>query len=161
MNYRDLFIGVGLDSSELGFPAANFKQVFKMAGDAGLHRVAHAGEEGPAIYIWQALDDLGVERIDHGNNAIDDPALMKRLARDCIPLTMCPLSNKELQVVPDLAQHQARTFLDMGIMVTLNSDDPAYFGGYVNDNYLAMSGSLGEIEFIQIAQNSLDARFIK
>lgn len=161
LEFKRYFIGIGLDSSELGFPPRKFKAVFDLARQHGLHLVAHAGEEGPAEYIWEAIDILGVERIDHGNNAISDPTLIKRLVQDKIPLTMCPLSNQCLKVVPDLSKHQLRKFLDKGVVATINSDDPAYFGGYLNDNYLAMAKAikLTKDELILLAQNSLQARF--
>lgn len=159
MEYRDLFIGVGLDSSELGFPPHLFKNVFRQAKDAGLYLSAHAGEEGPAGYVWEALDILGVDRIDHGNNAIQDIELVRRIARDKIALTMCPLSNQRLKSVPDLRLHQLRDFMDAGVIATINSDDPAYFGGYLNENYLAVADALklSEIEIRQLAENSLAA----
>ncbi|MBX9865700.1 MAG: adenosine deaminase [Burkholderiales bacterium] len=157
MEYRDLFIGVGLDSSELGFPPHLFKNVFRQAKDAGLYLSAHAGEEGPAEYVWEALDILGVDRIDHGNNAITDIELVRRIARDKIALTMCPLSNQRLQSVPDLSLHQLRDFMDAGVIATINSDDPTYFGGYLNENYIAIANALklSEIEIRQLAENSL------
>lgn len=157
MEYRDLFIGVGLDSSELGFPPHLFKNVFRRAKDAGLYLSAHAGEEGPAEYVWEALDILGVDRIDHGNNAIQDLELVRRIARDKIALTMCPLSNQRLKSVPDLRLHQLRKFMDAGVVATINSDDPAYFGGYLNENYLAIVEALQltEAEIRQLAANSL------
>ena len=157
MNYRDLFIGVGLDSSELGFPPHLFKNVFRQAKDAGLYLSAHAGEEGPAEYVWEALDILGVDRIDHGNNAITDIELVRRIARDKIALTMCPLSNQRLKSVPDLSLHQLRDFMDAGVIATINSDDPTYFGGYLNENYIAITNALklSEIEIRQLAESSL------
>ncbi len=161
MDYRAMFIGIGLDSSELGYPPHLFKRVFREAADAGLYLCAHAGEEGPVEYIWQALDILGVQRIDHGNNASQDSALVQRLVRDKIPLTMCPLSNQRLCNVLDLSQHQLRSMLDKGVVVTINSDDPAYFGGYINDNYqvLARELQLNAAEIRILAQNSLAASF--
>ncbi len=134
--------GVGLDSNEHDNPPVKFAKVYAEARAAGLKAVAHAGEEGPAEYIWQAIDVLGAVRIDHGVRAIDDPELMKRLAAEGIALTMCPLSNQRLQVTPDLREHPAKRFLEAGIAVTMNSDDPAYFGGYVVDNYLALAAAL-------------------
>ncbi len=159
MEYRDLFIGVGLDSSELGFPPHLFKNVFRQAKDAGLYLSAHAGEEGPAEYVWEAIDILGVDRIDHGNNAIQDIELVRRIARDKLALTMCPLSNQRLKSVPDLSLHQLRDFMDAGVIATINSDDPAYFGGYVNENYFAIADALklSEVEIRQLAENSLTA----
>ena len=142
LDHREKFIGVGLDSSEIGHPPAKFKRVFRRAREAGLRLVAHAGEEGPADYIREALDELGVERIDHGNRAIEDPELTARLARERIPLTLCPLSNLRLRVVTDLVQHPLRRMLDSGLVVTVNSDDPAYFGGYLGDNLNAIRAAL-------------------
>lgn len=161
LQYRDSFIGVGLDSSELGFPPHLFKQVFRQAKDNGLYLVAHAGEEGPAEYVWEAIDILGVDRIDHGNNAIQDIELVRRIARDKLALTMCPLSNQRLKSIPDLKRHQLRDFMNAGVIVTINSDDPAYFGGYVNENYLAISEALqlSECDLRALAQNSLTACF--
>lgn len=161
LDHKDKFIGIGLDSSENGHPPRKFKQLFDEARHQGLRLVAHAGEEGPASYIWEAIDILGVERVDHGNNAVDDIALMRRLAIDKIPLTMCPLSNKSLQVVPDLKDHQLRKFLESGIIATVNSDDPAYFGGYINENYieLAKALNLNEYELKLISDNSFAAKF--
>ncbi len=157
--HKSRIIGVGLDSSERGFPPSKFRNVFRRARDMGFHLVAHAGEEGPPDYVWEALDVLGVERIDHGNRAMEDDALVMRLARDKIPLTVCPLSNLKLQVVKDLRQHPLRTMMEKGLRVTLNSDDPAYFGGYVGDNYRAMQSALGlsRDEMIGIARNSFVA----
>ena len=129
MPYRAEFIGVGLDSSELGHPPSKFGRVFAAARDEGLRLVAHAGEEGPPSYVWEALDVLGVERIDHGNRALEDPVLVSRLRRDQVPLTVCPLSNLKLAVVDDLAVHPVKRMLDQGLLATVNSDDPAYFGG--------------------------------
>jgi adenosine deaminase len=134
--------GVGLDSNEVGNPPSKFARVYAAAREAGLLAVAHAGEEGPPDYIEQSLDQLGVVRIDHGVRAIEDPALMSRLATEGIPLTMCPLSNQRLQVTPDLRQYPAAKFLAAGMTVTINSDDPAYFGGYVADNYIALAEAL-------------------
>ena len=133
---RDKFIGVGLDSSEVGHPPEKFARVFARCRALGLRLVAHAGEEGPPAYVWAALDVLKVERIDHGVQSAQDGALMARLARERMPLTVCPLSNLKLCVFPDLAQHNLGALLDAGLVATVNSDDPAYFGGYVNDNYL-------------------------
>jgi adenosine deaminase len=140
--YKDRIVGVGLDSSEAGNPPGKFKRVFGRARDAGFFLSAHAGEEGPASYVWEALDLLGVARIDHGNRSLEDEVLVRRLARDQVPLTVCPLSNLRLKVVPDLAHHPLRRMMEAGLMVTVNSDDPAYFGGYVNQNYLAVSDAL-------------------
>ena len=154
--YRDELLGVGLDSTEVGNPPEKFRNVFSAARDMGLCLTAHAGEEGPPEYIWQALDVLGVDRIDHGNRALEDPALVARLARDRIPLTVCPLSNLKLRVVDDLANHPLRRMLDAGLMATVNSDDPAYFGGYVNDNFVQVADALdlSEDELQQLFDNS-------
>jgi len=161
LEYRNLFIGVGLDSTEIGNPPSKFKLVFQMAREHGLHLVAHAGEEASAEYIWQALDILGVERIDHGNSAITDKALIQRLAIDKIPLTMCPLSNLCLKILLNLTEHPAQKLLNAGVIITINSDDPAYFGGYINENYLELANGLNltAAELSQIAQNSFRARF--
>jgi adenosine deaminase len=140
--FRDRIIGVGLDSTERDNPPGKFRQVFRRARDAGFHLTAHAGEEGPASYVWEALDVLGVSRIDHGNRALDDPALVQRLARQRTPLTVCPLSNLRLKVVHDLAQHPLRRMLEKGLVASVHSDDPAYFGGYIGQNYAAVSQAL-------------------
>ena len=160
--YRDQLVGVGLASSELGHPPEKFARVFARARALGLRLVAHAGEEGPPAYIWSALDVLKVERIDHGVQALNDPALMARLARDRIALTVCPLSNLKLRVFPSLAQHNLGRLLEAGIVATLNSDDPAYFGGYVNDNFTATFAALGmnAQQAYQLARNSFEASFI-
>ena len=140
--FRDRIVGVGLDSSETGNPPSKFRHVFRRARDAGFFLTAHAGEEGPPSYVWEALDMLGVARIDHGNRSLEDEALVGRLARDRVPLTVCPLSNLRLRVVEDLAHHPLRRMLDKGLRACVNSDDPAYFGGYVDQNYLAVSPAL-------------------
>jgi adenosine deaminase len=160
--YRHLFTGVGLDSSEKGHPPEKFARVFARCRELGLRLVAHAGEEGPPAYIWSALDVLQVERIDHGVQAVHDAALMTRLARDRIPLTVCPLSNVKLCVFPDMAQHNLRDLLEAGLCVTVNSDDPAYFGGYVNDNYVQLFQALGldSKHAYQLAWNSFEASFV-
>lgn len=154
--------GLGLDSAEVGYPPSLFRSVFGRARDAGLRVVAHAGEEGPADYVWQALDILGVERIDHGNRALEDPALVARLARDGVPLTMCPFSNVRLRVIPDLASFPLREALDAGLHVTINSDDPAYFGGYLDDNLRALTAafSLTSDDLRELAVNSVRASFV-
>lgn len=161
--HLDKIIGVGLDSSEAGRPPSLFKNVFRRARDAGLHLFAHAGEEGPPDYVWQALDVLGVERVDHGNRSLEDDTLVRRLARDRTPLTVCPLSNLKLQVVKDLRQHPLRHMMERDLVVTLNSDDPAYFGGYVNDNYRALQRSLGltREEIVAVARNSFNAAMMR
>ncbi|HQQ53852.1 MAG TPA: adenosine deaminase, partial [Ottowia sp.] len=159
--WRDDFIGVGLDSSELGHPPEKFARVFARCRELGLHVVAHAGEEGPPEYIWQALDILKAERIDHGVQAVHDAALMRRLAQGRIPLTVCPLSNQKLQVFPDLARHSLPQLLAAGLCATVNSDDPAYFGGYVNANFQAVFAATGldSAAAYQLAANSFEASF--
>ena len=154
--------GVGLDSGELGNPPELFAEAYRRAVEADLRPVAHAGEEGPAEYIWSALDILGVQRIDHGVRAGDDPRLVKRLVREQIPLTMCPLSNQKLQVFPDLRRHNLKELMDAGVLVTINSDDPAYFGGYVGDNYLSIASALdlSRDDLVQLARNSVTASFL-
>ena len=160
--YRGRFIGVGLDSSENGHPPRKFARVFRRAREAGLLLVAHAGEEGPPSYVWEALDILGVHRIDHGNRAMEDGALVNRLAKDRIALTTCPLSNLRLCVVDDLAQHPARRMLERGLLVTVNSDDPAYFGGYINENFRALHTALrlSHDEIVTLARNGFAASFL-
>ena len=160
--FRDAFIGVGLDSSERGHPPEKFERVFKRAAQLGFKLVAHAGEEGPPAYIWSALDVLHAQRIDHGVQAIHDEALMARLAKERIPLTVCPLSNQKLCVFPVLAQHNLGQMLERGLCVMLNSDDPAYFGGYLNDNYLQTFAALGltASHAYQLASNSFEASFV-
>jgi adenosine deaminase len=161
MPWREHFIGVGLDSSELGHPPEKFARVFARARELGLHVVAHAGEEGPPAYIWSALDVLKVERIDHGVQAIHDEPLMKRLAETAMPLTVCPLSNLKLCVFNNLAEHNLGQMLDAGLCVTINSDDPAYFGGYLNDNYLQtfVALHLNTQQAYKLAANSIEASF--
>jgi adenosine deaminase len=160
--HRDKFIGVGLDSSEVGHPPEKFAKVFARCRELGFHLVAHAGEEGPPEYVWTALDLLKVERIDHGVQSPKDPELMKRLARDRIPLTVCPLSNLKLCVFPKLADHNLGALLDAGLVATVNSDDPAYFGGYMNDNFLQTFEATGltGAQAYQLAKNSFEASFI-
>jgi adenosine deaminase len=157
--FKDRIVGVGLDSSEKGNPPSKFKHVFTRARDAGFFLTAHAGEEGPASYVWEALDVLGCARIDHGNHSIEDASLVGRLAREQVPLTMCPLSNLRLRVVNDLTHHPLRRLMDKGVLVTVNSDDPAYFGGYVNQNYLAISTALGlgRADIATIVRNGIKA----
>ncbi len=152
-------LGVGLDSAEVGYPPADFTAVFDAARGLGLHTVAHAGEEGPPEYVWQALDLLGVERVDHGIRSVEDPALLRRLAADGTPLTVCPLSNVRLRCVDTMAGHPLPALLDAGVRVTVNSDDPAYFGGYVADNYLALAAGLGLglTDLAALAENSIAA----
>src|SRR5262249_7213292 len=160
--YKDSIIGVGLDSSEVGHPPSKFKTVFRRARQEGFKLVAHAGEEGPPHYVWEALDLLGVDRIDHGNRALEDPALVSRLARQRMALTVCPLSNLRLRVIDDLRRHPLRRMLDSGLFVTLNSDDPAYFGGYINENCRAVQSALDldETELRSIARNGFVASFM-
>jgi adenosine deaminase len=160
--YLDKIIGVGLDSSERGHPPEKFERVFAQARALGLRVVAHAGEEGPPAYIWGALDVLKAERIDHGVQAIHDPTLMKRLAQERIPLTVCPLSNQKLCVFPNLADHNLGAMLDQGLCVMLNSDDPAYFGGYLNDNFVQTFAALPltAAHAYQLACNSYEASFV-
>ena len=160
---QDKFIGVGLDSSELGHPPEKFARVFARCAELGLHRVAHAGEEGPPAYIWSALDVLHAERIDHGVQAVHDAALMQRLAHERIALTVCPLSNLKLRVFPDLATHNLRQLLDAGVAATVNSDDPAYFGGYINDNFTQLFAAVPGLtaqHAYQLAYNSFAASFL-
>jgi adenosine deaminase len=154
--------GVGLDSSEVGHPPAKFARVFRRCRELGLRAVAHAGEEGPAAYITEALDVLEAQRIDHGVRAPDDPALVARLVEAGTALTVCPLSNLKLKVFPTLAAHNLKHMLDAGLRVTVNSDDPAYFGGYIAQNYLETAEALGlsRAELVQLARNSLEASFL-
>jgi len=160
--YKDQIIGVGLDSSEVGHPPSKFERVFAKAREAGFLIVAHAGEEGPAEYVWEALDLLKVNRIDHGVRSEEDPALMQRLIAEKMPLTVCPLSNLKLCVVDDMQQHNIRRMLQQGVHVTVNSDDPSYFGGYMNDNFIAIAEALdlSNDELKQLAINSFEASFI-
>ncbi len=161
--FREHLIGVGLDSSERGHPPEKFARVFAEAGRLGLHRVAHAGEEGPPAYIESALDLLHVERIDHGVRCLEDPALVRRLAAERVPLTVCPLSNVKLCVYPEMAGHGLPALLEAGLCATINSDDPAYFGGYMNANFLAAFAALpglGAAEAYTLAKNSFDASFV-
>ena len=162
IKYKDKIIGVGLDSSENGHPPSKFKTVFRRARDAGFLLVAHAGEEGPPDYVWEAIDVLGVDRIDHGNRALEDPALVKRLVKDGLALTVCPLSNLRLCGVNDMKDHPLRRMLDVGLRVTINSDDPAYFGGYVNENFASVGDALAlsADEMTAIARNGFAASFM-
>ncbi|MEO8249973.1 MAG: adenosine deaminase [Burkholderiales bacterium] len=159
--FRHQFIGVGLDSSERGHPPEKFAGVFARAKELGLHRVAHAGEEGPAAYVRTALDVLAVERIDHGVRSLEDPALVSRLASKRVALTVCPLSNVKLRVFPDMAAHNLRQLLDAGLAATVNSDDPAYFGGYINENFVQVFGAtdLDATHAYALARNSFEASF--
>jgi adenine deaminase len=160
--FRDKIVGIGLASSELGHPPEKFTKVFARARELGFKLVAHAGEEGPPAYIWSALDALKVERIDHGVQAFGDAALMQRLAKDKIPLTVCPLSNLKLCVFKTLVDHNLGRMLDAGIVATVNSDDPAYFGGYINENFTQTFAALGltSQHAYTLARNSFDASFI-
>ncbi|HOW49127.1 MAG TPA: adenosine deaminase, partial [Rubrivivax sp.] len=161
--YRQHFIGVGLDSSERGHPPEKFARVFARCRELGLHVVAHAGEEGPPAYIESALDVLKVERIDHGVRCTEDPALVRRLAAMRMPLTVCPLSNVKLRVFDTLADHNLKTLLAAGLCATVNSDDPAYFGGYVNDNFVQTFAALPALnarDAWQLAANSFEASFV-
>jgi adenine deaminase len=159
--HREHFIGVGLDSSEVGHPPEKFSRVFARCRELGLRIVAHAGEEGPPPYIWAALDDLKAERIDHGVRALEDAALVQRLSADGVPLTVCPLSNLKLCVVSDLHSHPMKRLLEAGLKATVNSDDPAYFGGYVNDNFVQTAQAVGltREDCITLARNSFEASF--
>lgn len=160
--FLDKISGVGLDSSEVGNPPEKFREVFRMAKQKGLLAVAHAGEEGPESYVWGALEHLQVDRIDHGNRSINDEALLRIIVDRKIPLTLCPLSNLKLKVVHNLADHPLKKLLDRGVIATVNSDDPAYFGGYINENYLSIQEALGlsREEVVQLARNSFLASFI-
>jgi len=160
--YRDKFIGVGLDSSESGHPPEQFARVFARCRELGLHLVAHAGEEGPPAYIRSALDVLQVQRIDHGVRCLEDAELTSRLARSQVPLTVCPLSNVKLRVFEHMGQHNLPQLLDAGLRATVNSDDPAYFGGYINDNFVAAFGALPLQchHAQQLARNSFEAAFL-
>jgi adenosine deaminase len=159
--HLDKIIGVGLDSSEVGHPPEKFKNVYARAGKLGLHRVAHAGEEGPPAYIWSALDELKAERIDHGVQSVKDPALMRRLVAERIPLTVCPLSNLKLCVFPSLREHTLPQLLEAGVVATVNSDDPAYFGGYMQENFVETFDALAldTAQAITLARNSFEASF--
>ncbi|MGC4996452.1 MULTISPECIES: adenosine deaminase [unclassified Streptomyces] len=161
--YLDRITGVGLDSAEVGNPPEKFREVYEAAAALGLRRVAHAGEEGPPEYVVQALDLLGVERVDHGLRSMEDPALVERLVRDRVPLTLCPLSNVRLRTVDTLADHPLPAMLDAGLMCTVNSDDPAYFGGYAGDNFHAVRDTLGlsEDQMRELARNSFLASFLE
>lgn len=160
--WLDRITAVGLDSSEVGHPPEKFARLFAAAGERGLKRVAHAGEEGPPDYVWQALDLLHVDRIDHGNRALEDPALVERLGREGMTLTVCPLSNLKLCVVPDMAAHPIDRMLEAGLRATVNSDDPAYFGGYVADNYraVALARQLEKRQLAILARNGFLGAFL-
>ena len=160
--WLDRIAGVGLDSSEVGHPPSKFQRVFERAGALGLKRVAHAGEEGPPAYVHEALDLLHIDRMDHGNRSMEDEALVRRLAAERMTLTVCPLSNLKLCVVDDLKDHPVPEMLRQGLHITLNSDDPAYFGGYVNDNYreLAHATGLTRAQLTRLARNSFEGSFL-
>jgi len=160
--HREAITAVGLDSSEVGNPPERFREVFERARAEGFLAVAHAGEEGPPEYIWQALDVLGVRRIDHGVRCMEDERLVEQLVAEQIPLTVCPLSNVKLRVFPELGAHNFRTMLERGLCVSINSDDPAYFGGYIGENYTATADALGltRDQMVQVAKNSFRASFL-
>lgn len=160
--FRDRIVAVGLDSSEVGHPPQKFAAVFERARAEGLLAVAHAGEEGPPEYIWQALDVLGAARIDHGVRCVEDPKLVARLAAEQVPLTVCPLSNVKLCVFGSMEQHNLKQLLDLGLCATVNSDDPAYFGGYVNENFMAAERALAlqRDQLYRLARNSFAASFL-
>ena len=160
--WHGLVIGVGLDSAEVGHPPELFERAYALAADDGLRRVAHAGEEGPPAYVRGALDVLGVERVDHGIRSLEDAALVARLREEQVPLTVCPLSNVALRAVPDLASHPLRAMLDAGLLAAVNSDDPAFFGGYLHDNTAAVSRALGLDAAARrvLAENSFRASFL-
>jgi len=162
LQYRHLLKGVGLASTELGYPPHLFKEVFEKAAKAGFKTTAHAGEEGPAAYVRESVEILKVDRIDHGNKAMDDPELVKMLVQKQVPLTLCPLSNLALGNVPDLTRHTLKKKLDLGMLVSVNSDDPAYFGGYVNENLIAVAEALN-LDFddiVKLAKNSFVSSFL-
>ncbi|MET7514899.1 adenosine deaminase [Streptomyces sp. NPDC005480] len=160
--YLDRIVGVGLDSAEVGNPASKFREVYEAAGALGLRKVAHAGEEGDPSYVWEALDVLGVERIDHGLRCVEDPALVERLVRDRVPLTLCPLSNVRLRAVDALEDHPLPRMMDAGLLCTVNSDDPSYFGGYVADTFHAVHEALAldHERLRELARNSFVASFL-
>ena len=162
LEFRSHFVGFGLDSSELGHPPAKFKRVFELVRKEGFLAVAHAGEEGPAQNVWDALQLLQVQRIDHGVRSIDDESLLEELAKSQLPLTVCPLSNLKLKVVQQLSEHPIKRLMEKGLRVTVNSDDPAYFGGYVNANYEAVAQALklSESDVVELAKNSFTASFL-
>ncbi len=161
--WRERIIGVGLDSSEMGHPPSKFAGVFQRAGELGLKRVAHAGEEGPPEYVYEALDLLNIDRIDHGNRALEDPDLVTRVVSEQIAMTVCPQSNLRLAVVADMREHPLRKMLDSGIRATVNSDDPAYFGGYINENFAAVGSALklDRSHIRQLVINSFEASFLE
>ncbi|HHL32047.1 MAG TPA: adenosine deaminase [Oceanospirillales bacterium] len=160
--HQDKFMAIGLDSSELGHPPEKFKNLYARATELGLLKVAHAGEEGPPQYIWSAIDGLGIDRIDHGNRCLEDDELVKYIVSKDLCLTVCPLSNLKLKVIDDIHQHPIKKMLDLGLKAMINSDDPAYFGGYVNDNYRAVVDALDltEAEIVQLLKNSFTGSFL-
>jgi len=160
--FKEMIFGVGLDSSELGRPPSLFKDVFDRARKEGYALVAHAGEEGPAEYVWEAVNLLDVKRIDHGVRAIDDPQLIDFLVKNQVPLTVCPLSNIKLCVFEDMTHHNIKQLLDLGVCVTINSDDPAYFGGYMNENFYATQAglNLSKDDLYKISRNAIQAAFL-
>jgi len=160
--FRDRLVGVGLASTEIGHPPADYVSLFDMAREDGLKTVAHAGEEGPWEFVESCIHDLKVDRIDHGNKSCENPMLAKMITDRQIPLTICPVSNIKLRNVASMKEHTIKKMLDMGMMVTINSDDPAYFGAYLNDNYLAVHQSFGltHEEIIRLASNSFQASFL-
>jgi len=162
LEYRNWITAIGLDSSERGHPPSKFERVFAKARQEGFMTVAHAGEEGPPEYVWEALNLLHVSRIDHGNRSLEDPFLVQELVKRKMPLTVCPLSNLKLKVVKDMTKHPLAEMLEKGIVATVNSDDPAYFGGYVNENYLAVAKALNltREQIVQLAKNSFKASFL-
>ncbi|MGF3572144.1 MAG: adenosine deaminase [Candidatus Bathyarchaeia archaeon] len=162
LSYKDWITAIGLNSAEVGHPPSKFQKVFEKALENGFLTVAHAGEEGPAEYIWEAIRLLKVSRIDHGNRAVEDENLLRELARKGIPLTMCPISNLKLGVIKNMEGHPLKKIMEMGIVVTVNSDDPAYFGGYINENYLAVQKALGlnAHQICTLARNSFQASFL-
>ena len=164
MPFLNRIVGVGLDSSERGNPPEKFARVYARCREFDLRLVAHAGEEGPPEYVWSALDVLKVERIDHGVRSVEDPALMRRLAVERVPLTVCPLSNVKLRVFKTMAEHNLATLLDAGVVATVSSDDPAYFGGYINQNFIEVFGALPQLtsaHAYRLARNSFEASFVE
>ncbi len=162
LSYKDWIDGIGLDSSEVGNPPSKFERVFEHARLQGFNLVAHAGEEGPSDYIWEALNRLKVKRIDHGNRCMDDDLLVKRLSAIKMPLTLCPLSNLELKVIENLESYPLVKMMDEGLLVTINSDDPAYFGGYLNENYWAVTQALNlnKEQIVTLAKNSFESSWL-
>lgn len=160
--HKDKIVAVGLDSSEVGNPPSKFKNVFQKALEEGFLTVAHAGEEGPSEYIWEALDLLKVTRIDHGNRCLDDPKLLQRLAKEQMPLTLCPLSNLELKVIQDLKEYPLLTMMEHNLLVTIHSDDPAYFGGYMNENFWGVANALNlsKSQIAELAKNGFKASWL-